>query len=45
VPIFANKRLAAELDINSYFAGTFNATETAFIQACATVVSAFFERR
>lgn len=45
VPIFANKKLAAELDINSYFSGTFNATETAFIQSCAGVVSAFLERR
>jgi L-methionine (R)-S-oxide reductase len=45
VPIFANKKLAAELDIESYFTGTFNGTETAFIQACATVVSAFLERR
>ena len=45
VPIFANKKLAAELDINSYFTGAFTATETVFIQSCAAVVSAFLERR
>ncbi len=45
VPIFAKKKLAAELDIESYFAGTFNAAETGFIQSCAAVVAAFLERR
>ena len=45
VPIFVKKKLAAELDIESYFAGTFNAAETVFIQSCAAVVAAFLERR
>jgi putative methionine-R-sulfoxide reductase with GAF domain len=45
VPIFVNKKLAAELDIESYFAGTFNAAETGFIQACVAVVAAYLERR
>ncbi len=45
VPIFAKKKLAAELDIESYFTGTFNAAETGFIQSCAEVVAGFLERR
>lgn len=39
VPIFVNKKLAAELDIDSYFAGTFNKTEQTFVEACAQVVA------
>jgi L-methionine (R)-S-oxide reductase len=39
VPIFVNKKLAAELDIDSYFAGTFNKTEQSFVEACAHVVA------
>ena len=38
VPILVSKKLAAELDIESYFAGTFNQTEREFIEACAGVV-------
>jgi len=34
VPIFANKKLAAELDIESYFADTFTKPEQAFMR-CA----------
>jgi len=39
VPIFVKKKLAAELDINSYFASTFNKTEQAFVEACASIVA------
>jgi L-methionine (R)-S-oxide reductase len=39
VPIFANKRLVAELDVESYFTDTFNKTEQEFVEACAGVVS------
>ena len=39
VPIFVKKMLAAELDINSYFASTFNRTEQAFVEACAAIVA------
>lgn len=39
VPIFVNKKLAGELDIESYFADTFNKTEQEFIEACAGVVA------
>jgi L-methionine (R)-S-oxide reductase len=38
VPIFAKNRLAAELDIESYFAGTFDKPEQDFVEACATLV-------
>jgi GAF domain-containing protein len=38
VPIFRAKKLAAELDVESYFADTFNATEQQFIEACAELV-------
>ena len=39
VPIFAKKKLAAELDIESYFAGTFTWAEREFVEACAQVVA------
>ena len=38
VPIYAKKKLAAELDIESYFADTFTKTEQEFVEGCATVV-------
>ena len=44
VPIFVNKKLAAELDIDSYFAGTFNKTEQSFVEACAQVVASYFAK-
>jgi L-methionine (R)-S-oxide reductase len=37
VPIFVKKKLAGELDIESYFAGTFTPSEQEFIEACANV--------
>jgi L-methionine (R)-S-oxide reductase len=40
VPIFVNEKLAAELDIESYFADTFTNSEQLFIEACAEVVAA-----
>ena len=39
VPIFVNRILAAELDIESYFAGTFTPPERQFIESCASVVA------
>ncbi len=39
VPIFVNKKLAAELDIESYFAVTFIRPEQEFIEACASVLA------
>jgi L-methionine (R)-S-oxide reductase len=39
VPIFANKKLTGELDIESYFADTFTKSEQEFVEACAAVVA------
>jgi L-methionine (R)-S-oxide reductase len=39
VPIFVNKKLAAELDIESYFADTFTQPEQQFIESCASVLA------
>jgi len=44
VPIFVNKKLAAELDIDSYFAGTFNKTEQAFVETCASVLANYLAK-
>lgn len=39
VPIFANKKLAAELDIESYFSDTFNPQEQQFVESCCKIVA------
>ena len=44
VPVFANKRLAAELDIESYFADTFTKSEQEFVEACANTVASYLSR-
>jgi L-methionine (R)-S-oxide reductase len=44
VPIFVNKKLAAELDINSYFADTFTRPEQTFCESCASIVSDYLGR-
>jgi GAF domain-containing protein len=41
VPIFVKKKLAAELDIESYFAGTFTKMEQEFAEGCANVVGSY----
>jgi L-methionine (R)-S-oxide reductase len=41
VPIFVKDKLAAELDIESYFAGTFTKLEQEFVEACATLVGKY----
>jgi L-methionine (R)-S-oxide reductase len=38
VPISVNNQLAAELDIESYFPGTFTKPEQDFLEACAKLV-------
>lgn len=38
VPIMVNKRLAGELDVESYFPGTFTKAEQDFVEACARIV-------
>ena len=44
VPIFANKKLAAELDIESYFADTFTKPEQEFVEACASVLATYLSK-
>lgn len=44
VPIFANKKLAGELDIESYFADTFTRAEQEFVEACAAVVADYMAK-
>ena len=44
VPIFAKNRLAGELDILSYFAGTFSKSEQEFIEACAALVGKYIAK-
>jgi putative methionine-R-sulfoxide reductase with GAF domain len=41
VPIYVNKKLAAEMDIESYFAGTFTKMEQEFVEGCAGVVGKY----
>jgi L-methionine (R)-S-oxide reductase len=41
VPISVKGKLAAELDIESYFANTFDRSEQEFVEACATVVARY----
>jgi GAF domain-containing protein len=41
VPIFVKNKLAAELDIESYFIGTFTKPEQEFVEACATLVGKY----
>jgi L-methionine (R)-S-oxide reductase len=45
VPIFAHKKLAAELDIESYFADSFVKSEQEFVQACSKVVGDYLETK
>lgn len=44
VPIFVNRRVAAELDIESYFADVFSPSEQKFIESCAAVVARRMEK-
>ncbi len=44
VLFFAKKRLAGELDIESYFADSFRKSEQEFVQACAAMVAGYMER-
>ena len=39
VPIFAKKKVVAELDAESYFANTFSEAERKFVEACAEIVA------
>jgi L-methionine (R)-S-oxide reductase len=44
VPIYANNKLAAELDVERYFADTFTHDEPQFVEASANVVANFFAK-
>jgi GAF domain-containing protein len=44
VPIFVKNKLAAELDIESYFVGTFTRSEQDFVEACATIVGKYLRK-
>jgi GAF domain-containing protein len=44
VPIFAGKKLVAELDIESYFADTFTKPEQDFAEACANLVGNYLAK-
>jgi|SRR5580704_9453026 L-methionine (R)-S-oxide reductase len=45
VPIFVNKKLAGELDIESYFADTFTKPEQEFVEICANVIADYMGRK
>lgn len=44
VPIFAKKRVVAEICIESYFADTFTPTEQSFVESCAALVGRYMQR-
>jgi L-methionine (R)-S-oxide reductase len=44
VPVFAKNVLVGEIDINSYFAGTFTTEEQEFVEACAALAGRYFEK-
>jgi L-methionine (R)-S-oxide reductase len=45
VPIFARNELAAELDIESYFANTFTPAEQTFAEAIGVLVGKYLEKK
>jgi L-methionine (R)-S-oxide reductase len=45
IPIYVNKTLAGELDIESYFADTFKQSEQEFAQACAGVIADYLAKQ
>ena len=44
VPIFAKARLVGELDVESYFLGSFTKPEQEFVEACAAVVGTYLAK-
>jgi L-methionine (R)-S-oxide reductase len=44
VPIYLNKKLAAELDIESYFADTFVKSDQEFIESCAKLMADYLSK-
>jgi len=45
VPIVGKNALAGELDVESYFANTFDKAEQAFVEGCAAVVAKFLSKK
>jgi putative methionine-R-sulfoxide reductase with GAF domain len=45
VPILVKSKLAAELDIESYFTGVFTPDEQSFVEACAAVIGMFLGKK
>ncbi|MGA8214891.1 MAG: GAF domain-containing protein [Candidatus Sulfotelmatobacter sp.] len=45
VPIFVKNKLVAELDVESYFSGTFSEAETRFVEGCAALVGKCLGKR
>ena len=44
VPIFVNQKLAAELDVESYFANSFPKMEQEFVEACANILASYLAK-
>ena len=44
VPIFVERKLAAELDIESYFADTFANDDQEFIESCSAVIGGYLAK-
>jgi GAF domain-containing protein len=44
VPIFVKGKLAGELEVESYFANTFDPAEQEFVEACAPVVGKYLAK-
>jgi L-methionine (R)-S-oxide reductase len=44
VPIFVNKKLVAELDVESYFTDTFPKSEQEFVEACAKIAADYLAK-
>jgi L-methionine (R)-S-oxide reductase len=45
VPLFVKNKLAAELDIESYFTTTFTKPEQEFVEACASIVAKYLGKK
>ena len=45
VPIVVKNALAGELDVESYFANTFDKAEQAFVEGCAAVVAKYLSKK
>jgi len=44
VPIFVNKKLACELDVESYFADSFPKSEQEFVETCANIFGGYLAK-